>query len=95
MTELARVTVLSCVGMLAADYFGTKLVQAIGSGRARAAAWCDVGGDFFGKVVLTGYGLTSLTHGHGAVGWACTVPVLATGYWTTKRTTQAARQEKD
>lgn len=87
LADLARITVLCCLGMFAADTFGTRLVRAIGEGRARAAGWCDVGSDFFGKVVLTGYGLETLTHGHGLAGWACTAPVLATGYWTTKRNT--------
>jgi hypothetical protein len=88
--DVAWITVVCCVGMFAADSFGTRLIQSVQERRGRKAGWCDVGSDFFGKVVLTGYGLTSLTHGHGLAGWACTVPVLATGYWTTKKTTEGA-----
>lgn len=90
--RIVEITVLCCVGMVGADAFGTLMTRAVAKGRARLAGAADVGGDFFGRVLLTGYGLSSLTHGHGLVGWLCVVPVLATGYVTTWKATLVTRQ---
>jgi hypothetical protein len=69
--------------MAGSDAFGTLLNRAINQNRPHLAGAADVGGDFFGRVLLTGYGLTTLTHGHGWQGWAFVAPVLVTGYFTT------------
>lgn len=86
---------MCCLAMAGADSFGTLLTRAVAKGHARLAGWGDVGGDFFGKCLLTGYGFSTLTHGHGVRGWLWCLPVFVTGYWTTKKATQAAARIKE
>lgn len=89
--NLALVTALSCVGMAAGDVFATILTVAEARGRATLAGLCDMGNDAFSKFVLVAYGGTTLTH-HGIAGWLCVLPVLATGFITTRATTRWARR---
>lgn len=93
--KLALIVVVCCVGMLGCDLFSTLLVVAEARGRENLAGLSDIGADFWGKTVLTAYGLTDLTHGHGWLGWVLTLPVFATGFLTTKYTTRYSRRIKE
>lgn len=93
--QLAWLTVACCLAMVGADFFGTRLTQSVANGHPKMAGLCDVGSDFFGRVVLTSYGFESLTHGHGVAGWICCIPVLATGYYTTYRVAKDRRGVED
>jgi hypothetical protein len=80
--------------MVACDVFGTLLVVAENRGRENLAGLGDVGSDFWGKFVLAGWSGSTLTHGHGIVGWLCIIPILTTGFFTTKYATRLAKRLK-
>jgi hypothetical protein len=92
--HLAIIVVISCVGMLLNDLFCTILTVAETRGRENLAAWSDVQCDFWGRYVLAAWSGSTLTHGHGLIGWLCIVPVLATGFYTTKFATRWMRRLK-
>jgi len=73
--------------MACGDVFATTLTVAESKGKDTIAGLCDVGNDLFSKFILVAYGGTALTH-HGIWGWICVIPVLATGFITTKLTTR-------
>ena len=88
------VVVLSCLAMVGCDFFGVLLGVGEARGQDDIAGLGDVGGDFFGKYVLAAWSGGALTHGHGWEGWLCIVPILVTGFFTTKYTTRWARKIK-
>lgn len=85
--DLAVVTVLSCAGNMGGDVFGTVMNIAENRGHENLAGVGDVGADLCSKFILVAYGGTALTH-HGWLGWLCVLPVLLTGFLTTKYTTR-------
>ena len=86
------VVALSCLAMVGCDFFGVLLGVGEARGQEDVAGIGDVGGDFFGKYVLAGWSGGTLTHGHGWEGWVCIVPILVTGFFTTKYVTRWARR---
>ncbi len=92
--HLLPIVVLSMVGMVACDFFGVLLNVGEARGQEDIAGSGDVGADFFGKFVLAGWCGSTLTHGHGIMGWLCIVPILVTGFFTTKYSTRWARRIK-
>jgi hypothetical protein len=90
-SHLVFVVLVSCVGMVLTDAFGALLNVAENRGRDNLAGLADTQVDFWGKYVLAGWSGSTLTHGHGLVGWLCVTPVLATGFVTTKFATRRLR----
>ena len=84
---------LSCLAMVGCDFFGVLLGVGEARGQEDVAGIGDVGGDFFGKYVLAGWSGSHLTD-HGWEGWVCIVPILVTGFFTTKYVTRWARRIK-
>lgn len=93
-TNLAVVVALSCLGMVGCDFFGVLLGVGEARGQEDIAGMGDVGGDFFGKFLLAGWAGSTLTHGNGWEGWLCIVPILVTGFFTTKYVTRWAKRIK-
>jgi hypothetical protein len=91
---LFTLVALSCLAMVGCDFFGVLLMTGSARGQEDIAGLGDVGGDFFGKYVLAGWSGGTLTHGHGWEGWICIIPILVTGFFTTKYTTRWARRIK-
>lgn len=90
--HVAIISALSCVGMVGCDFFGTLMNVAENRGQSERAGYADMGGDFFGKYLLAGWSGSTLTHGHGTLGWAAIWPVLVTGFYTTSYTTRWLRR---
>jgi hypothetical protein len=81
--------------MLACDCFGVLLGVSEAWGRDNLAGIGDVGSDFFGKFVLAGWSGATLTHGHGWLGWVCIIPILVTGFFTTKYATRWMKRVRE
>ena len=90
--SVALISALSCVGMVACDMFGVLLCVAENRGQDLLAGYGDMGSDFFGKYILAGWSGSTLTHGHGVIGWLAIWPVLVTGFYTTGAATRWARR---
>lgn len=91
---IAFISLISCIGMVGCDFFGTLMNVAENRGQEILAGYGDMGGDFFGKFLLAGWSGSTLTHGHGTLGWVAIVPVLVTGFYTTGASTRWARRIK-
>ena len=92
--SIALISVLSCLGMIGCDFFGTFMNVSENRGQDKMAGYGDMGGDFFGKYLLAGWSGSTLTHGHGILGWLAIIPVLITGFYTTEFSTRWARRIK-
>lgn len=92
--HVAIISALACVGMVACDFFGTLMNVAENRGQDRLAGYGDMGSDFFGKFILAGYAGSTLTHGHGTIGWVAIWPILVTGFYATGAATRWARHIK-
>jgi hypothetical protein len=90
--SLAIISLLSSIGMIACDTFGTLLTVAEARGQDSLAGIGDMGSDFFGKYILAGWSGSVLTHGHGYLGWLAIMPVLITGFFTTRAATRWCRR---
>jgi hypothetical protein len=88
------VSALSCVGMVACDMAGVLLTVSEARGQDTLAGYGDMGSDFMGKFILAGWSGSTLTHGHGILGWVAILPILVTGFYTTKHMTRWSRKMK-